>query len=210
MTSKTSVILGGVAELDDYTLLDQWRAGDKAAGQALFQRYFDSIVRFFETKCDAETDELVQATFFACLRAKAQFRKESSFRTYLFTIARHELYRVLRERQRVAEKIDFELSSIAELITTPGSRIDSNRAKAQLIEALRQLPVAQQTLLELHYWENMGIAELAEVFEAEQPAIRQRLHRARTNLRDLIEGSAPPKVLETLDTMDTWAKQLGS
>jgi RNA polymerase sigma factor (sigma-70 family) len=197
-----------VAEPDDFLLVDRWRDGDNAAGQALFERHFDSISRFFETKCEAEADELVQATFLACLRAKQQFRKESRFRTYLFTIARNELYRVLRERQRNAV-IDFEQSSIAQLVTTPGTILDRHKEKARLVEALRELPVAQQMLLELHYWENLGIAELAEVFEAEHATIRQRLHRARVALRERMEGRAPRKALETLESMDVWAQQMG-
>src|SRR5690606_15651099 len=196
-----------VAEADDYVLVDRWRDGDQAAGQVLFQRHFDSISRFFETKCEAEADELVQATFLACLRAKHQFRKESSFRTYLFTIARNELYRVLRERQRNAA-IDFEQSSIAQLVTTPGTLIDRHRERAQLVEALQQLPVAQQPLLELHYGENLGIAELSEVFEAEPATIRQRLHRARVALRERMRGRAPRKALESLESMDAWAHEL--
>ena len=194
---------------DDFALLERWREGDKVAGQALFQRHFDSISRFFETKCATEADELVQATFFACLRALHQFRKESSFRTYLFTIARHELYRVLRERQRNAI-VDFELSSIAQLATTPGTVLDRNHEKTRLVEALRQLPVAQQTLLELHYWEQVEIVELSEIFEAEPATIRQRLHRARVALREqmLVQGKVAPKVLETLETLDVWAKSL--
>jgi RNA polymerase sigma factor (sigma-70 family) len=199
-----------VADPDDFTLLDRWRAGDNTAGQSLFQRYFESISRFFETKCEADADELVQSTFFACLRSKDQFRKESSFRTYLFTIARHELYRTLRERQRRGEHVDFEQSSIAQLVTTPGTLLDRGKEKARLLEALRDLPVAQQTLLELHYWEDMGIAELAEIFEAEAATIRQRLHRARTALREQMQGKAPPNALESLETLDTWAKGLGA
>src|SRR5690348_15253612 len=99
-----------VSNPDDIALLEQWRNGDPSAGEALFQRHFDSIYGFFETKCETEADELVQATFTACLRARDQFRKESSFRTYLFTIARHELYRVLRNKQRAGERFDFEAS----------------------------------------------------------------------------------------------------
>ena len=84
--------------LDDKALLEAWRTGDAEAGQSLFERHFDSVYGFFETKCAPDADELVQATFLAILRAKDQFRGDSSFRTYLFTIARHELYRVLRTR----------------------------------------------------------------------------------------------------------------
>lgn len=192
----------------DYELLDRWRSGDPGAGQDLFARHFDSIYGFFETKCESDADELVQATFLACLRAKEQFRKESSFRTYLFTIARHELYRVLRTRQRDGQRFDFALSSIAELVSTPGTRIARNQEHQRLVNALRQLPVDQQTLLELHYWEEMGIAELAAVFEAPEVTIRTRLHRARKALRDLLEADAPllGGALDSLESMDAWAK----
>jgi RNA polymerase sigma factor (sigma-70 family) len=197
-----------MTEPSDLALLDLWRAGDTAAGEALFQRHFDSIYGFFETKCEADADELVQATFLACLRARDQFRKESSFRTYLFTIARHELYRVLRGRQRDGERLDFALSSIAELVSTPGTRIARNQEHRQLVDALRRLPVEQQTLLELHYWEDLDIAALAEVFDAPQPTIRTRLHRARKALRDKMADVAPPRVLDTLESMDEWARGL--
>jgi RNA polymerase sigma factor (sigma-70 family) len=194
--------------LDDITLLDRWRSGDKDAGAALFERHFDSIFGFFETKCEADADELTQRTFEACLKARDQFRRESSFRTYLFTIARNELYRVLRERQRRDAKLDFAVSSIAELVSTPGSRIARNQEHKQLVEALRRLPVEQQTLLELHYWEELEIAQLAEIFDAPAATIRTRLHRARKALKELVEGAAPPKALETLESMDVWAKAL--
>jgi RNA polymerase sigma factor (sigma-70 family) len=193
---------------DDLTLLDQWRTGDAGAGEALFQRHFDSIYGFFETKCQTEADELTQATFLACLKARDQFRAQSSFRTYLFTIARHELYRMLRTRQRRDDKLDFELSSIAQLISTPGTRLARNQEHRRLLEALQGLPVEQQTLLELHYWEDMDIAALAEVFDAPQATIRTRLHRARKALRDRIEGSAPPAALQDLETMDRWVQGL--
>ena len=174
----------------------------------MFARHFDSIYGFFETKCESDADELTQATFLACLRAKDQFRRESSFRTYLFTIARNELYRVLRTRQRRDSKLDFQLSSIAELISTPGTRMARNQEHKRLIETLQHLPVEQQTLLELHYWEEMDIAQLAEIFDSPQATIRTRLHRARKALRDRMEGSAPENVLETLESMDVWAKGL--
>ncbi len=199
-----------MTEPTDLELLEQWRAGDADTGQALFERHFDSIYGFFETKCPAEADELVQATFLAVLRAKTQFRGDSSFRTYLFTIARNELYRVLRTRQRKGTQVDFALSSIAELVSTPATRLARNQEHRQLLEALQRLPVEQQTLLELHYWEDMEIAELAQVFDAPAATIRTRLHRARKALRELVEHAAPRQALESLETMDAWARGLAT
>ena len=86
---------------------------------------------------EADADELTQATFLACVTSKDRFRGDSSFRTYLFTIARNELYRVLRNRQRKGAQVDFGLSSIAELVSTPGTRLARNQEHRQLVEALR-------------------------------------------------------------------------
>ncbi len=140
--------------------------------------------------------------------------EESSFRTYLFTIARHELYRVLRTRQRDGKRLDLALSSIAELVSTPGTRIGRNQEHQQLVGALRQLPVEHQTLLELHYWEELGIGELAAVFEAPEVTIRARLFRARQALRERMlagegagAGAGLGEVLDSLESMDAWAKR---
>jgi RNA polymerase sigma factor (sigma-70 family) len=198
-----------VSELDDSTLLERWRAGDTAAGQNLFRRHFAGVYRFFETKCPAEADELVQATFMACLNARDQFRGDASFKTYMFAIARNQLYSTLSARHRgINKRLDYEVSSVAELVTTPGTRLARNEEHRKLVEALRNLPVEQQTLLELHYWQELEIGQLAVIFETSATNIRQRLHRARKALRTLVEKTAPAEVLETLESMDAWVKGL--
>jgi len=191
---------------DDLDLLDRWRAGDAPSGQALFRRHFDSLYEFFENKCPAEADELVQSTFLLCTRARDQFRGDASFRTYLFKIARRELYRVLELRQRSNARLDFAVSSIVDLVTTPGTKLARDEDHRQLVVAMQQLPVESQTILELHYWQDMGMAELAEIFELNEAAIRTRLHRARKALQKQLARLAPEDALETLDTMDVWVK----
>jgi RNA polymerase sigma factor (sigma-70 family) len=197
-----------MSEPTDLELLEGWRAGDASAGKQLFERHFDSIFGFFETKCPSDADDLVQSTFLACLKAKTQFRAESSFRTYLFTIARNELYHLLRTRQRKDAKLDFELSSIAQIVSTPGTKLARNQEHQLLVAKMQTLPVEQQMLLELHYWEEMDIAALAEIFESPAATIRTRLHRARNALRDLLEKTAPPEALQTLESMDAWARDV--
>jgi RNA polymerase sigma factor (sigma-70 family) len=189
---------------DDRGLLARWRAGDRAAGQALFARHFASLYRFFRNKCDDDTDELVQSTLVACLNAKDQFRGDASFRTYLFSIARNKLYRYLRERTRGAIA-DVTITSIAEVVTTLRSAIARDQAHRALLDALRKLPVEQQTLLELYYWEELDTLELASVFEVRVGTINTWLFRARGKLRDLLRTEAPG----TLEELDRVARKAG-
>lgn len=195
-------------ESSDRDLFVLWQGGDAKAGEALFERHFESVYRFFENKCPDEADELVQVTFLACLRSRDAFRHDASFRTYLFAIARNQLYGVLRARQR-DRVVDFEVSSIAELTSTAGSKLARHQQHQQLLIALRSLPVESQTLLELHYMQEMTISELAEVFDAPAVTIRSRLHRARKQLRDLLEKdpAVSRSVVESLESMDAWGKK---
>ena len=184
---------------DDFELLDRWRGGDRTAGGALFARHFDCLCGFFVTKCERDADDLVQRTLLACVTARDRFRKRSSFRTFLFTVARHELYHHLRRGRRDGKRLDFEITSIAALITTPATRLDRDAARRKLVESLRSLPLEQQVLLELHYWEDLDVAALAEVFERTPNAIRVRLHRAREALRALLDEH-PAEMLPPLRT----------
>jgi RNA polymerase sigma-70 factor (ECF subfamily) len=76
-----------------------------------------------------------------------------------------------------------------------------------MLEALRALPVEQQTLLELHYWEELDAQQLAEVFATTPGAIRVRLTRARAALRERMEAGPPPAApIATDEQLDTWAR----
>ena len=192
----------------DLELLDRWRAGDRKAGNALFQRHFESISRFFESKVDQDVDELVQKTFFALVEHRDQFRKQASFRTYLFTIAKHQLYRHLRKRHH--KKLDFGVTSMRDLQTSPTARMVRNQQKQLLVEALRTLPLEQQMLIELHYWEGMSFDALAPMFEIAPTTVRTRLFRARRALRDRMAKLAdnPRPESESEVDLEAWARDL--
>jgi RNA polymerase sigma factor (sigma-70 family) len=175
----------------DLALLARWRAGDATAGQTLVERYFQALYRFFANKCGAEADELVQRTLLACVKARDQFRADASFRTYVFTIARNELYHFLRAL-RDGRQVDFSITSVAELVTTPGTQLDRDAAQRRLAAAMRELSVDDQTLLELYYWEELEIAEIAEIFEALPATVRVWLFRARAALKDKLGEDVLP------------------
>jgi RNA polymerase sigma factor (sigma-70 family) len=192
----------------DEVVFARWRDGDQAAGRELFTRYFRPLYRFFANKCD-EPDEMAQATFLALVKARDQFAGRASVRTYVYTIARNELYRHLRQLQRTRQ-FDPEVSSIADLITTAGAKLARGEDHRRLCAALRTLPVEQQTILEMHYWDDFDATALAEVFETNPAAIRNRLYRARTALREamIAADAAPAQALASVDDLDAWARTI--
>jgi RNA polymerase sigma factor (sigma-70 family) len=172
----------------DVALLERWRDGDQGAGQELFSRHLPGVYQFFRHKVGPDAEDLVQTTFMSCLTARDRFRGQSSFRAYLFGIARNVLYTYLRRLPRGAH-VDFEQTSIAELTTSPASRLDRQREVDRVREALSRIPAEQQLLLELHYWHDLDADALGEIFDASPGAIRVRLLRARRALRDELRRS---------------------
>jgi len=200
----------GCPEQDDVTLLKAWRGGDQRAGSALLSRYFDSLYRFFAAKVGDEVDDLIQRTFLALVRHRDAIREESSFRAYLFTVARREFYHYLRTRRRRRDPLDFGTVSLADLGTSPSGIVARRKEQAVLLQALRRIPLDLQLALELYYWEELTTAELAVAFEIPHGTAKSTLRRAREHLRRALEKDvrASPDLARSLADLDAWARSL--
>ena len=195
----------------DFDLLEAWRGGDEAAGRDLFGRYFDAVFRFFRNKVDDAAEDLTQQTFMGLVQGRDKFRGDASFRTYVFMIARKRLYSHLRQRERRADPVEFHTASVADLGLVSPSRAFAVRQEQQLLlHALRRLPVEMQVALELFYWEELTVTEIAAVLETPVGTVKSRLQRARARLDAVIvELSESEDLLRsTMDNFEVWARDL--
>ncbi len=188
---------------DDDELLKRWRDGDRQAGDVLLRRHFPALFRFFRNKVGHQADELIQRTLTACLAAPAQYRGDASFRTYLFRIARHELYRYFKRDRPQMDPLE---QSVADLDASMTEWVAGQRAREALLLALRRLPLDLQIVLELHYWEGLTMFELASALEIAPGTAKSRIRRAREALLRIL-----PQIMEqggslecTLDDLDQW------
>lgn len=199
-----------LASRDDEELLSLWRAGDPMAGDMLFRRYTEALYRFFVHKVEHGVEDLAQETFMALLRGVGGFRGDSTFKTYLFRIARNTLYAYLRRYRKTRERLDFSVSSLKDLGITPRTRLARGQRNRMLLNALRSLPLELQIMLEHRYWQDMDISELADLFEVSEAAMYQRLSRARKLLRQRIQDITRelPNSPEELNDLDSWARSV--
>lgn len=194
----------------DIELLEAWRAGDPRAGNDLLRRYFAALHRFFTHKIDDEVEDLIQRTMLALVRSKDAIREATSFRAYLFTVARNELYHHLSARRRSRDALDFGSVSVADLGTSPSAMIARRGEQAVLLRALRSIPVELQIALELHYWEGMTTAELATALAVPQGTVKSMLRRAREQLEVRLGRTARPGAdpQATIDDLEAWARSI--
>ncbi len=189
----------------DAQLLDAWAAGDRDAGDELFRRHFAGLYRFYAGKVRGDVEDLVQSAFLACLEGRASFRREASFRTYLFAVARRLLYKHFRSKSRRGE-IDFSVTSLQDLGPSPSTGLRAKRHQRLLLEALRAIPLELQIALELHYWEELSGPDIAAVLEIPEGTVRSRLRRAQEALREQFTrlAESPEELESTLGDADRW------
>lgn len=194
------------SERSDFELLDAWSGGDDRAGSELLHRHFDALFRFFASKVSHGVEDLIQQTLLASVRGKEQFRRESSFKTYLFAIARHELYRQFRKQKREGEIFDPGSHSVCDLGPSPSFVVARRKEYKGLLSAIRQLPLDLQIALELFYWEDMRGEELSRVLDIPLGTVKSRLRRAKEGLRKVLAeqaaGKAPPVGDEGIELSD--------
>jgi RNA polymerase sigma factor (sigma-70 family) len=201
-------ILGPVAS--DAELLGAWQDGDRAAGGELIERHFRSLRRFFENKVTDGVDDLIQQTLLACVQHREQIRDAEAFRGYLFAAARTKLYDHLSKRAKQNDRIDFAVSSIAELGLSPSELVAAGDDRRLLLQALRRLPIDLQIALELYYFEQVRGHDLEIALDVPPGTVRSRLRRGLELLRrHVTEISASPEALrETSASLDRWAAEL--
>ena len=194
----------------DEELLSQWKRGSPSAGNELFQRHFEPIRRVFSNKTDGEVAELVQTSFVRCLDAAERFAGRSSFRTFLFAIANNVLrehYRARLKGQRVG---DLGERSIVDMGAGLSSVLHAKREQQLLLRALRRIPLRDQVVLELYYWEKLTARHIGEIMDVPEDTVRSRIRNGKKRLRLAIaEVAEEPGVAEsTANDLDGWAEQI--
>jgi len=150
------------------------------------KRYYAALFAFFNTRVDPDTSaDLTQATLVTLCEQGDRFRQASSLRAYLLGIARWKLVAYFRGRTETAP---FDES----LVPTPSphsltSLWASREKESLLVEALRQLPLDYQLILELKDYEGLTAREIAQVFGIPPGTVATRVRRARRGLDEALE-----------------------
>jgi len=185
----------------DRELLTRVQAGEPVALNSLVGSLRPHIERQLLRYPVADEDrrDLLQATLMQIVRRIGSFRGDSSFSTWLFRVTANEALMLMRSqrrhRARLVEGLDLEdLSSLPAANDAGADRGDVGVANlerdARVREALAELPEDYRNVVVAHYHLDLGLQEIADRFDLTESAVRSRLHRARTRLRAILEGTA--------------------
>jgi RNA polymerase sigma factor (sigma-70 family) len=185
----------------DAELLGAWCDGDEDAGDRLLRSVFPRLYRFLFNKIGDDTREIIQQTMLACVEHRDKLADCVDFESYLLRMARNKLYDFLRKRGRGREDLPGDLPSVHELKTSMASVLGRQARDAQVLSALRSLPVDLQVVIELHYWNELTTAEIAEVLEIPVGTVKSRLRRAREEFEQILRADDPVATADVIGSV---------
>ena len=171
----------------DEVLVALIAAGDKNAMRTLYARHSARVFRFLLRIVDnaAAAEDLVSETFIDVWRHAGRFEARSKASTWLLGIARHKALSSLRQR-RFEQLDDSAFALVPDPSYDPEADAEHLSRAAVLRECLRQLPPAQREILDLIYYHEQSIADVARIIGVPENTVKTRAFYARKRLAELL------------------------
>ncbi len=177
-----------LSDLEDNSLVALARRGQDEA--------FDELVRRHSPRIHAvssrivgreEAYDVVQDAFLAAYRAIGTFRQEAQFSTWLHRIALNCCYARTRKHPDLSHDIETPIESASQT-DTPLEIAERRDLRTALEKALAKLkPDFRETFVLVEFG-NLDYAAVASVLGIEVGTVKSRMNRARSSLREILEG----------------------
>ena len=179
-------------QLDDIAIIQMILQGQQSAYATLVMRYeqyvFTIAMRFVNNREVAE--ELAQDVFVKAYRYLADFKGNSKFSTWLYTIVNTTCLSHIRKKKDETLLLEEEKmialsdSSYGE---KPFDRMEQKSQKQMLENAMKHLPEQDAEIITLFYLAEQSVDEIGVIVGLTTSNVKVRLFRARQKLKEVLE-----------------------
>jgi RNA polymerase sigma-70 factor, ECF subfamily len=195
-----NTITGNAAALDrDAQLMLRVREGDEESFGVLLEKYRSPVIRFVYrmVQDQAIAEELGQEVFLRVYRSRATYEPTAKFTTWLFRIATHLALNWLRDGRSerghrslnpsggLDDEGDGEVPvrEVADRVPSVEQRMVYQTRLQEVRDAIALLPEKQRAAVLMHKYEEMEYAQIAQVLECSESAVKSLVFRAYETLR---------------------------
>jgi RNA polymerase sigma-70 factor (ECF subfamily) len=185
-------VTGGTNGISDTALVDAARRGDRRAFDGLVAVYQGQLKGFVSRRVGLEAvDDLAQDVWIAVWNALPRFERRACFRTFLYGIAVHKCMDYHRSQKRSAGAVPSsaltEGAMNAALAASPQGDLPEYKTPEELYAAAESretvriivdtLPPAQREVLDLYYWAELTLQEIARVLGRNLNTVKYQFYR---------------------------------
>jgi len=193
-----------VAGPNDNEIISRVLRGETQLYAELVKRYqsfvFTIILRYTKSREDAE--EISQDVFVKAYRSLADFRGDSKFSTWLYTIVNTTCITFLRKKKLDTQSLDNE--KVFEVADSQDSGFRANqveqKSKLRMVnEAIQLLSPDDAKLITLFYKGEQSLEEIGNIMGIDPNTAKVKLHRARTRLKEKMEKHFAAEVKDIMN-----------
>ncbi len=175
-------------EAPDQDLIKAITGGDRRAMHMLYTRHNVKIYRFILllTKNASLAEDLVSEVFLDVWRDARTFKGKSQVSTWLLAIARNKAFSALRRRRD--EQLDDQMAAAVEdPADNPELLVQHKDRSVVFQKCLSQLSAAQREVIDLVYYHEKSVEEVACIVGCPPSTVKTRMFYARQRLRELLK-----------------------
>jgi RNA polymerase sigma-70 factor, ECF subfamily len=171
----------------DEALIAAIAAGDQNAMRTLYNRHHVRVFRFVTRLVGDATaaEDVVSEAFIDVWRQASRFEGRSAVSTWIMSIARFKALSVRRRRQD-AELDEKVAETVADEGSTPEETVLEMDRNTQLRECLKQLTAEHREIVDLVYYHDKSIEEVAVIINVPKNTVKTRMFYARKRLAQLL------------------------
>jgi RNA polymerase sigma-70 factor (ECF subfamily) len=182
--------------MDEQKLIQLAQSGDKKALAQLVKIYEQTVYNFSFKICRHKdrAEHTMQETFLSMVRNLKQFGGQSKLSTWLYRVVSNHCLMLARSEGKYSytsfedEEADIDEKNISDWKISPDQVTENNELKEYLDKAIEKLPAEYRIVFMLRDVEGFSTEETAKMVELSAAAVKSRLHRARSFLRNELEG----------------------
>lgn len=165
----------------------------KQALEIIMNSYGNEIKRVIYTyvKNEADTDDIAQEVFVTVYKKLHTFQKQSSLKSWLYSIAINKSKDYLRSWQgrnrKLLRRIKKERRGKQAKLESIEHKLIKEDESKELIKQIMELPVKYREVIILYYFNDFSTKEISQITKIHDATIRTRLRRARERLKQNIE-----------------------
>jgi RNA polymerase sigma-70 factor (ECF subfamily) len=174
----------------DEVLVGRIAQGDRLAMQVLFARHHVRVYRFVLrfVRNEASAEDLISEVFLDVWRQADRFEGRSAVSTWLLAIARFKALSSMRRRPD--EELDEEAAgAIEDTSDTPEVSLQKKDKSGLLRKCLEQLSREHREVIDLVYYHEKSVEEVAEIVGIPEAAVKTRMFYARKKLSELLKAA---------------------
>ena len=174
----------------EHELVERCRNGDETAFRELVEQYKGLVFAIMARSVadPARAEELAQEAFLRVHKGLPYFRGEARLSTWIYRIVANLLAQERPDQATVSLDATFDDSDAPRVQPGADDRAFGDMMlRDRLDKAIRRLPVPYQVLVNGHYLKGLRYEDLAEALNMPMGTVKTHLHRAKRQLRHLLE-----------------------